>query len=60
MLYKHSGEMSQECKLLEGPAAASAQILLATAAVGALIYKRYFFVTNSAGHQASLEDFDIL
>ncbi|CAL8466790.1 g6326 [Coccomyxa elongata] len=33
--------MSQECKLLEGPAAASAQILLATAAVGALIYKRH-------------------
>ncbi|KAK9916448.1 hypothetical protein WJX75_002720 [Coccomyxa subellipsoidea] len=32
--------MPQECKLLEGPAAASAQLLLATAAIGALVYKR--------------------
>ena len=29
-----------ECKLLEGPAALSAQLLLAVAAVGALVYKR--------------------
>lgn len=37
---KLPGPMPQECKLLEGPAAASAQILLATAAIGALVYKR--------------------
>lgn len=30
-----------ECKLLEGPAAASAQLLLALAAIAALLAKRY-------------------
>lgn len=36
-----AGSMAGECNLLEGAAAASAQLLLASAAIGALIYKRY-------------------
>ena len=33
--------MGAQCKLLEGPAAAAAQVLLACAAISALAYKRW-------------------
>lgn len=33
-----------QCKLLTGPAAASAQLLLAVAAFSVLLYKRYTYV----------------
>ena len=40
--------------LLEGPAAISAQLLLAVAAIGALVYQRWAYGSISACIQASM------
>ena len=48
-----------ECMLLEGPAAISAQLLLAIAAIGALVYKRWAYDSISACLRAGISSGEV-